>query len=179
MRLDMNVPVVFCTLFAAALLQDLIPATPAFPVKIGFLTAVALYHMLTKPALVALTALVWAGGLTDVLGGLPVLCTTGFLLAAYGAVRALQRMFLEATLVQGTLLVACASAAQAVWLRIWLGLSEPGSVWHTLVTVGYAVPAGLVAGCVGFAICGLVDRVSGNIKPVKETNGILWAETDR
>jgi hypothetical protein len=58
MRLDMNLPVVAFTLFAAALLQDMIPATPALPVKIGFLTAVALYHMLTKPVLVALTALV-------------------------------------------------------------------------------------------------------------------------
>ncbi len=179
MRLDMNLPVVAVTLFAAALLQDMIPATPVLPVKIGFLTAVALYHMLTKPALVALTALVWAGGVTDALGGLPVFCTTGFLLVAYGAVRLLKRMFLEATLLQGTLLVACAAVVQTLWTRAWLGLPEPASVWRALVAAGYAVPAGLVAGCSSFAVCGLIDRLSGNKRPVKEENGILWAETDR
>ena len=28
-------------------------------------------------------------------------------------------------------------------------------------------------------LAGLADRVSGNVKPVKEGHGILWAETDR
>jgi len=179
MRIDMNVPVVISTLLAAALLQDRIPATPEFPVKVGFLTAVALYHMLAKPVSVALTALVWAGALTDALGGLPLFCTSCFLLAVYGVVRLLQRVFLEATLVQGTLLMACVAVAQAVWTRVWLGMAGPDPVWTTLVAAGYAGPAGLVAGCLGFAMCGLVDRVSGNLKPMKEANGILWAETDR
>ena len=179
MRLDMNLPVVAFTLFAAALLQDLIPATSAFPVKIVFLTAVALYAMLTKPVWVALTALVWAGGLTDALGGLPLFCTFGFLLVLYGVVRLLQRVFLEATLVQGTLLAACAALAQTVWTRLWAGTGEPFFAWHTLTALGYAAPAGLVAGFVGFALCGLADRVSGIVKPLKESNGILWAETNR
>ena len=179
MRLDMNLPVVFFTLFAAALAQDMVPATPAFPAKFGFLTAVALHAALTKPVPVALTVAVWAGGLTDALAGLPLFCTSGFLLIAYGAVRLLQRVFLEATLVQGTALVAVASVAQTLWVRLWVQTGEPFFVWYTLERLGYAAAAGLVAGFAGFAVCGLTDRFSGNVRPVKEGNGVLWAETDR
>ncbi|MEI7898905.1 MAG: hypothetical protein WCK89_01535 [bacterium] len=179
MRLDMNLPVVLFTLFVAALLQDLLPATPAFPVKVGFLTAVALYTALTKPVWVVLTVQAWAGGLTDALGGLPLFCTLSFLVLMYGAVRMLQRVFLEATLVQGTLLVGCVALAQTIWTRLWAGTGEPFFAWQTLVTLGYALPSGLAAGFVGFALCGLADRLSGNVKPMKESHGILWAETNR
>ena len=179
MRLDMNLPVVALALFAAAVAQDQIPVTPLVPVKIGFLTAAGLYFALTKPVPVALTALVWAGGLTDALGGLPLFCTLSFLLVAYGVAHVLQRVFLEATLVQGTLLVACAAVVQTLWTRVWAGAGEPFFEWHTLTVLGAAVPAGMVAGFVGFAVCGLADRVSGNVKPVKESNGLLWAETNR
>ena len=179
MRLDMNLPVVGIALFAAAVAQDLIPVTPHVPVKLVFLTAAALYYALTKPLPVALTALVWAGGLTDALGGLPLFCTLSFLLACYGVLRVLQRVFLEATLVQGTLLVACAAMAQTVWTRAWAGTGEPLFAWQTLRVLGASAPAGMVAGFLGFAVCGLMDRVSGNVKPVKEGNGLLWAETNR
>jgi hypothetical protein len=134
---------------------------------------------LTKPVWVALTAQAWAGGLTDALGGLPLFCTFSFLVVMYGVARMLQRVFLEATLPQGTLLVGCAAVAQAVWTRTWAGTGEPFFEWQTLLAVVYAAPAGCVAGFVGFALCGLVDRFSGNVKPVKENHGLLWAETDR
>jgi len=178
-RLDMNLPVSVFTLLAAALLQDLIPATPAFPVKFGFLTAVALYAALTKPVTVALTVTLWAGCLTDALGGLPLFCTASFLWICYGAVRLLQRVFLEATVVQGALLTACAGVLQTVWTRIWVATGEPFFAWYTLERLGYSAVAGLAAGLTGFALCGLSDRASGIVKPVKESNGILWAETDR
>jgi len=178
-RLDMDLLVSVVTLFFAALLQDLIPVTPSFPVKIGFLTAVALYAALAKPVWVALTVAVWAGGLTDALGGLPLLCTPCFLLVIYGLVRLMHRVFLEATLVQGMLLVAVAAVAQTVWTRLWVATGQPFFTWHTLKLLGYAVPAGMAAGLAGFAVCGLADRVSGIVKPVKEGNGILWAETNR
>lgn len=179
MRLDMHLPVLAVTLFAAALLQDLIPVTPSFPVKLVFLTAVALHAALTKPLPVALTAAVWAGGLTDALGGLPLLCTAGFLLVIYVLVRLMHRVFLEATVFQGMLLVAAAAVFQMVWTRLWVGTGQPFFTWHTLKLLVYAVPAGMAAGVAGFAICGLTDRVSGIVKPVKEGNGILWAETNR
>ena len=179
MRLDLYLPSVAVTLLAAASAQDLVPVTRDIPVKLVFLTAAGLYHAMTKPLSVGLTALVWAGALTDALGGLPLFCTTSFLLLAYGAVRVMQRVFLEATLVQGTLLVACASLAQMVWTQVWIRTGEPVLAWHTLEVLGASVPAGMVAGFAGFAVCGLADRVSGVVKPVKEGNGILWAETDR
>jgi hypothetical protein len=175
----MHLPVAVFTLFAATLLQDLIPATPRFPVKIVFLTAVALHAALTRPVWVALTVAVWAGGLTDALGGLPPLCTTAFLLLAYGAVRLMQRVFLEAGLVQGTLLTAAASAAQLAWTRLWAGGGAPFSAAQALELLGYSVPAGMAAGLAGFALCGLADRLSGLVKPAKGGNGILWTETDR
>jgi len=179
MRLDMNVPVVAAVLFAAAVAQDLIPVTPQVPVKIVFLTAAGLYFAMTKPVPVALTALVWAGGMTDALGGLPLFCTLTFLLLVYGAVRMLQRVFLAPTLGQGTLLLGGVSLLQTLWTRFW---TETGGVFFsvdTLRVLGASAWVGLAAGFAGFAVCGLADRISGNVKQTKEGNGILWAETDR
>ena len=178
MRLDMNVPVVAVTLFAAAVAQDLIPVTPHVPVKLVFLTAAALYFAMTKPLLAGLTALVWAGALTDALGGQGLTCTLTFLLLMFGAVRLAQRVFLEPTLLQGTLLLAVVAPMQILWTRFWM---ETGVFFSmdTLRVLAASVPAGLAAGFAGFAVCGLADRLSGNIKPVKEDNGILWAETNR
>jgi hypothetical protein len=178
MRLDPSLPAVGFTLLAAAAAQELIPVTRDIPVKLVFLSAVGLYHAMTKPLGAGLTALVWAGALTDALGGLPLFCTASFLLLAFGAVRVMQRVFLEASLVQGTLLVAVVSLAQIVWTQLWVR-SEPVFAWHSLEVLGASVPAGMVAGFAGFAVCGLTDRASGVVKPVKEGNGVLWAEADR
>lgn len=179
MRVDMHLPTsVFCV-FSAALLQDMVPVTETLPAKIVFLTGVALYAMLAKPLWVALTVTVWAGGLTDALGGLPLLCTSGFLLVVFGAVRLLQRVFLEATLAQGMLLTACVAVCQWVWTRLFVSTGAPFFVWQTAMVLGYAALGGLVAGFFGFALCGWADRMAGIVKPAKEGHGILWAETNR
>ena len=65
MRVDMSIPVFGVSLLAAAVAQDVAPVLPVLPVKPVFLTAVALYAMLTRPVWVALPVTVWAGGLTD------------------------------------------------------------------------------------------------------------------
>ncbi|HRR34204.1 MAG TPA: hypothetical protein P5026_08915 [Kiritimatiellia bacterium] len=179
MRVDMQFPVLVFTLLMAALMQDLSPVIDAFPVKPVFLTAVALYAALTRPIWVALTAAVWAGGLTDTLGDLPPLCTPLFLMLLYGSVRLLQRVFLVAGLLQGALLTAAAAAAQWLWTRLWLHGSAALATLESLKVLGYTVQAGLLAGLTGFVFCGLTDRLSGLVKPVKEGHGILWAETDR
>lgn len=179
MRVDMQLPVQSFTLLMAALMQDLIPANAGFPVKFVFLTAVALYAALTRPVWIALTAAVWAGGLTDALGGLPPLCTPLFLMLLYCAARLLQRVFLVPGLLQGTLLTAAAAAAQWLWTRLWLHDSAALFTLENLKVLGYTVPAGMLAGFAGFAFCGLADRLSGLVTPVKEGHGILWAETDR
>ena len=179
MRVDMYLPVLAFTLFIAALIQDLTPVTTTFPVKPVFLTAVALYAMLTRPVWIALTAAIWAGGLTDALGGLPPLCTPIFLLLSYAAVRLLQRVFLEAGLLRGALVTAVAAAAQWFWTQLWLHGGAALFTLENLKLLAYTVPAGMLAGFTGFIFCGLTDRLSGLVKPVEEGHGILWAETDR
>jgi hypothetical protein len=175
----MNLPVVAIAVLTAAVAQDFLPGTPQGSVKVEFLSAAGLYFAMTKPPLVALTALVWAGALTDALGGLPLFCTCSFLLLMYAATRLLQRVFLEPTPFHGALLMAVASVAQGVWTRLWVATGTPVFAWRTLEVLGWELATGLVAGLVGFAVCGLADRLSGNVKPVKEGNGILWSETDR
>lgn len=179
MRLDTDLFRILFALGAAALLQEMVPVIPPVPAKPGFLTAAALYYALTRPWPVALTALTWAGALTDLLGGLPLFCTIGFLLAAYGAVRLMQRLFLTASVAQGAALVAVAAMAQTLWTRLCAGIGGWPLLWQTLAAAGYAAPAGLAAGALGFGFCGLLDRVSGSERPVKEGNGIGWTETDR
>ena len=174
----MELPVLALELFVAGLAQDLLPAWQWLPVKIGFLTAVALWAALTKPALVALVAAVWAGAATDALGGLPMLCTSVFLLAMVPATRGLRTIFLEPNVWHGMLYVAVAAMAQSFWTGLWLSGVTPG-FGEGVMRCLYSFPAGLIAGGVGFAWCGLMDRLSGSVKPVEEGNGILWSETDR
>ncbi|HOE60559.1 MAG TPA: hypothetical protein PLZ74_09180 [Kiritimatiellia bacterium] len=179
MRLDTDLFRIFFALGVAALLQEMFPVIPLVPAKPGFLTAVALYYALTRPWPVALTALTWAGALTDLQDGLPLFCTIGFLLVAYGAVRLMQRLFLTATVAHGAVLVAGMAAAQTLWTRLCVGVGGWSLLWQTLAAAGYAAHAGLVAGGLGFGFCGLLDRVSGSERPVKEDNGIGWTETDQ
>ena len=179
MRVDMSIPVFGVSLLAAAVAQDLAPVSPVLPVKPVFLTAVALYAMLTRSAWVALPVTVWAGGLTDALGGLPLLCTAAFLLLAYGAVKLMQRVFLDASWLHGMLLTAVAAAAQMAWTIVWSGAVRPVFALSTLKVLGYALPAGMLAGLVAFIFCGFADRLAGIVKPTKEEHGILWAENNR
>lgn len=179
MRVDMNIPVFGLSLLAAAVAQDLAPASSGLPVKPVFLTAVALYAMLTRPVWVALPVTVWAGGLTDALGGLPLLCTAIFLLLAYGAVKLLQRVVLEACWLHGMLLTAVVASAQMAWTIVWSGAIRPLFELRTLTVLVCALPFGMLAGLAVFAICGFADRLAGIVKPTKEEHGILWAENNR
>ncbi|MDD4102237.1 MAG: hypothetical protein PHU80_06340 [Kiritimatiellae bacterium] len=179
MRVDMNIPVIGMSLVAAAVMQDLAPVSAVLPVKPIYLSAVALYVMLTRPVWVALPITLWAGGLTDALGGLPLLCTASFLLLSYGAVRLMQRVFLEASWLHGMLLTAVVAAAQMAWTVVWSGAIRPVFELSTFTVLGYALPAGLLAGLAVFALCGFVDRIAGIVKPTKEDHGILWAENNR
>ncbi len=78
-------------LFVAALLQDILPAAaPAWP-KFPFLTAVAVWMTVRRPAEEALACALWAGLWTDALGGLPLLCTSCFLVCLHAVARFLLR----------------------------------------------------------------------------------------
>jgi len=178
MRADINLPVMVFVTLLAAFFQDMIPVTGLLPVKIGFLTSVALFYMLTRPFVKALVVVLWAGMLTDSLGGLPLLCTTGFLLFAYSAIHFLRSVIYEANILTGMILCAGFSCVQMIWTRIWTGSTAGGDFWYGLALLGYSVIAGFIAGAVGFAVCLLVDTLSGCIRPAKEKNGLSWTKAD-
>jgi len=166
------------TTLIAAMLQDMISISVWMPVKVGFLSAVAIFYVITRPFSKALLAVLWAGILTDALGGLPVLCTVIFLLCAYGVVHALRSMIYSANIFTGIILCAGLSFLQMIWTRIWAGTSWPAGFWYSFALLGYSILAGAIAGGVGFAICLLTDKLSGCIKPVKEKNGLSWSKAD-
>lgn len=178
MRTDISLPVIGLAVLLAALFQDIIPVMPWLPVKIGFLTAVALYYMISRPFVKALTALLWAGLLTDALGGLPLFCTTGFLLLAYALVHFLRGMIYGANLLTGMILCAGLSFVQMIWTRIWADSAAAGDLRYGFVLLGYSIVAGAIAGVTGFAVCLLIDNFSGCIKPAKEKNGLSWTKAD-
>ena len=178
MRSDINLPVMMVTILTAAILQDMISISAALPVKIGFLTATALFYMISRPFSQALLPVLWAGILTDVLGGLPVFCTVTFLLCAYGVVHALRSLIYTANIFTGIILCAGFACVQMIWTRIWAGSSGSMGFWYSFALVGYAIVAGAIAGGVGFAICLLADRLSGCINPAKEKNDLSWSKAD-
>lgn len=179
MRVDMEPVVLAVNLFCAAFFQDTIPAMPHMPVKFCFLTAVALYVTLTRPAHYALPAALLAGAATDALGGIPQPCTFFYFLLAVGMTRFWKRTVPASRLPHGMLLTAFCSLFQGIWTYLWLGSAYSLSPGQWAARMGYLFLSGLVAGWAGFAWCGLIDRYSGLKKPMEEDNGAAWSETDR
>jgi len=177
-RSDINLPVMGVMLLLAAVLQDMISVSLWIPVKLNFLSVVALFYMVTRPFTKALLAAVWAGALTDTLGGLPPFCTVGFLLCAYAVVHALRSMIYRATVLSGVILGAGLSCGQTLWTRIWAGASGSAGGWHSLALLGSSILAGAVVGGVGFAICLLTDNLSGCVQSAKEKNDLSWSKAD-
>jgi len=158
-RVDANLVLVGVAVLVAAALQDLIPATAAVPVKWPFLTAVALYYALMRPVLVALTVVIWAGLLTDVLGGLPPGCTCVFLGLMYVAARFLQRVALEVAVATGMALTCGGAMLQQVWTRMWVkGTGVDVFSLEMLRLVGFAALVGLVVGGAVFLVLGRLER---------------------
>ena len=178
MRNDINLLVMGFVLLLAAVLQDMISISVLMPVKIGFLSSVAIFYMITRPFSKALPALIWAGMLTDALGGLPAFCTVGFLFCAYGAVHALRNTIYGVNIFTGMILCAGLSCMQMIWTRIWAGASGSTGIWYSFALLGYSILAGVIAGGTGFAICLLIDALSGCAKPMKEKNGLSWSKAD-
>ncbi len=174
---DMSVILSVVAVLTAAVLQDMIPATGLLPVKGYFLTAVAAYYVLQKPKLISAVIVVWAGVLTDVLGGLHG-CTFVFLSCAYGLLLLLRRILVETTILQGTVLTAILSMLQQVWTHAWVG--QTGVCFFSvdmLKLAGASVIMGLVAGFSMFLLCtwlerfkGVVDRTSTDVEGM---NGIV------
>ena len=158
MRVDVNVVLGAVAVLGAAAAQDLVPATRLVPVKWPFLTAVALYYALTKPVLAAAAAGVWAGMLTDALGGLPQGGTCLLLALLYVAARLVRKVFGEEAAVQGVALMGVAGAVQQVWMRAWAGGSGVAALSLEMAVLAAAgAAAGLAAGGLVFLAMGLLD----------------------
>jgi cell shape-determining protein MreD len=178
MLLDMSLVLSLVSVLIATILQDMIPATALLPVKGYFLTAVAAYYVLEKPRLMSVVVVIWAGILTDVLGGLPHGCTLVFLLVIYAFLLLLKRILVEATILHGTVLMAILSMFQQVWTHVW--------VRHTGIQIfsmdmlklaGCSALLGLLTGFSMFLLCtwlerfkGVVDRTSTDVEGM---NGIV------
>lgn len=90
MKLDL--PVMLMMLVGAAGLQTLAPAMPGAFLKPPLLPAVALYYILNRQPVLALTAAFWAGILCDALGGVPAGTSALFLFAAALLLLAMRRV---------------------------------------------------------------------------------------
>jgi cell shape-determining protein MreD len=175
---DMSLVLSLVSVLTATILQDMIPATDILPVKGYFLTAVAAYYVLAKPRLISVVIVIWAGILTDVLGGLPHGCTLVFLLLIYVFLLLLKRILVEATILHGMVLMAILSMLQQVWTHVW--------VRHTGIQIfsmdmlklaGSSAIMGLLTGFSMFLLCtwlerfkGVVDRTSTDVEGM---NGIV------
>ncbi len=162
MRVDLNLIVVGLLLFLAAIVQDGCAFGTEQSVKFYVITAVALYVMQTKNLPVVILGLIWAGALTDALGGVSQGCTLAFLMLVFLAVRGLQRIFLAPSLWHGVILCACVSVLQVVWTRLFVGWTGYSFFsWTQFVRIAEAFPAGAVAGCIGFMACIWLDQRLG------------------
>jgi hypothetical protein len=159
---DMSLLLSVVALLVAAVLQEMIPALPVLPVKGFFLSAVAFYYILKKPKLMSVVVLLWAGMLTDALGGGPYGCTVTFLLLAYPVLLLLKRVFIDMTLLHGTLLTSLFSAFQQVWMYAWVPTSGI-SVFSMdmLKLMGAAAALGLMTGLSMFLLCSWLERFKG------------------
>ena len=164
MRLDL--PVMLLLLLAAAAAQTLAPPLAPGYLKAPVLPGVVVYYALCRPPFHALNAALWAGILTDALGGVPQGTSAFFLLFAALLLLALRRVLPEdsagAAAVLGGILAPALGCTQYLMLRSqWE--SRPGL---GVLTTGLLllVPAGaLVAGLL-FRLARTLDVWSGNVK---------------
>ncbi|MBP5509586.1 MAG: hypothetical protein J6Z49_01560 [Kiritimatiellae bacterium] len=163
-------------LLAAALLQDILPVTSSWPVKFPFLTAVAVWMAVKRSAEESLVCALWAGLLTDALGGLPLLCTSCFLFCLYGIVRFLLRLDPAPAFWRVVLFCGAAAPFQVLWIQFWMGGEWPLSFVQILARCALALPAGLVAGTVGMALVAGLDHLSGRRQASETGHGIFQAE---
>lgn len=163
-------------LFAAALLQDLLPVTSAWPVKWPFLTAVAVWMAAKRPAEEALACALWAGLLTDTLGNLPLMCTSCFLFCLCGVVWFLLRFDPAPAFWRIVLFCGVTAPFQVLWIPFWIGGEQPLTFVQILARCALAFPAGLVAGTVGMALVAGLDHLSGRRQASEARHGIFQAE---
>lgn len=170
MRLDLPVMLVVLALTAAA--QNLLPGMPGSPLKVPFLSGVVVYYALNRPPVMALVAAIWAGWLTDSVGGLPSSCTATFLLLLSLLLRPLRGFLLEGSFAGVVAAMTVGALLQALWQLTWARLVLPGSVWRVAGDLVLLLPAGAMAGAVAYMLGRTLDRFAGNVRPQEEAHAM-------
>jgi cell shape-determining protein MreD len=171
---DMSLVLSIVSVLIATILQDMIPATALLPVKGYFLTAVAAYYVLAKPKLISAVIVIWAGILTDVLGGLPHGCTLVFLFFTYAFLLLLKRILVEATIWHGTVLMAILSIIQQLWTHVWVRNTGIQIFSLDMLKIaGFSAIMGLLTGFSMFLLCAWLERFKGVVdRPSNDVEGM-------
>lgn len=164
-----NLPVVVMLLGTAAALQCVLPALPFHPLKVPLLAAVAFYYALERPLLPAVVVALWAGILTDALGGVPP-GTSAVFLAFMALITAGLREVMPLASRGGAVLVG---AVGAPLLALWqaLLLRSNGAVIPLSIPLTGAlllVPGGALATVIARSAGRYLDLRAGNLTPGKE-----------
>jgi cell shape-determining protein MreD len=168
--MNANLPVILMLLGAAAALQGALPSIPGSPLKIPLLAAVAFYYALDRQTLLSVVVALWAGILTDGLGGVPPGTSAVVLSIIVLVVAGLRQIMPEATWASAALLGAVGVPLLAL-LQV-LVLRRHGAVIPFALSLAVSlllqVPAGAVAtGCL-WSLGRRLDLRAGNIAPRKE-----------
>ena len=170
MKLDL--PMMIAYLLTAAALQIFLPPVPCAPIALKFplLPCVALYYVLDRPWPMALVAALWAGVLTDALGGLPHGTTSiPFLLLAV-AFLAIRRLQPEESLVPAALLgpivILILLTTQAVAVRA--SFETPPPFFASLKPIPLLALLAAVATPLFVTLARKLDLCAGNVEPKKE-----------
>jgi rod shape-determining protein MreD len=168
--MTLDLPVMLMLLGSAAALQTALPPIPGSLLKFPLLAAVAFYYASNRPIWVTLVVALWAGILTDGLGGVPP-GTSAIVLALIALVLAgLRNVVPEASWSSAAVLGAVGMPVLA--LAQVLTLRRQGSdlpfAWPLYASLLLLIPVGSVlAGCL-WSVGRQLDLWAGNTEPRKE-----------
>jgi rod shape-determining protein MreD len=166
----LDLPVMLMMLVTAAALQTLLPPLPLCLLKPPLLPAVALYYALRRQPQRSLVAALWAGILTDGLGGVPA-GTSAFVLLAVALLLLALRQVLPGeswttAALAGAAVAPLLAGAQALALRRqWECAPGPATLLVTLLVL--AAAGALLTAAAAAAGRGL-DLWAGNVKTREE-----------
>ncbi len=169
MRLDF--PVMLATLLVAAAAQTLLPSFHGgeLALKLPILPAVALYYVLERQWPLGVMAALWAGILTDALGGVPPGTSSFGLLAVALAIFAARKYLPETLWIVPALGAAVATLLvllQYALLRARYGFNAP---FHLLLRpLAVVAPLSALVTAAVVAAARRIDLMAGNTEPRKE-----------
>ena len=170
MKLDF--PVMLAMLLLAAAIQTLLPSFHGgeLALKAPLLPSVAIYYVLERQRPLGLFAALWAGILTDALGGVPPGTSSFGLLAAALFFFAIRKFLPEASWLvpaaAGAIVAAYLALLQYVVLRARCEFNAPFYLLFRPLLI--IVPVAAIATMLVVAIARRIDLMAGNTEPRKE-----------